>query len=860
MERLLTRLLEHPRVVLAAVAVVTLGFALAATRVQIDDSVESMLLQDDPERLYYQRFLQRFGSDELVVVGFKAERPFGRPALELTRRLSTALEGIELPPTAPGALGVPLVDRVVSLSTVTWVESRIEDGESVLAIEPFLHALPGDAAERASLWERAVGDPLYRDNLISIPRTEDFDAPLMTLVLGRLVHREGDLKYRRFVLGRAEEILAREGERNQVAGELHLAGTPILKASLGRTAQIDLATVLPMSLAVSFALLFLLFRSAPAVWIPVATVSCAVVWTVGLLTLCGSHLTVVSTVVLELIQVIGVAITIHLFSRYYDHARIVREPKAILRRTLQHVAWPAFLASFTTAVGFASLAVSKILPVREVGLYAAFGVMAAWLLAVTLAPALLLHVLPPAPSEGRLDRQRRIGRALGHVATLAERFRWPVFLGGIALIVVSVAGISRIRVETDLLGFLDEDHALRTSYDAINGEMSGIHPLDVTVRTAPGELLEPEMLSRIDRFQAWLDAQPEVDRSLSIVDYVKRVHQEMHDGDPQFFRVPETRAEVVAALILLEDAGDAAPFLYPHWEEAEEARVAARLESITSAQTVDLIARIRERLERHVASDASLVFDRASAFPPVTGVRVLDTVWYDLRRTASDLLGRGPAWPEPPARLAADQVSARVTGVTLVYAEMVESLVDGQVSSLFLAFGVIWITVVLMLRSLRAGTVAMLPNVFPITIVLGFMGYAGIALDLGTAMIGSVCMGIAVDDTIHFLTRYRRWLRAHGREAEAIRSTLDEVGRPIVTTSVALALGFMVFAFSGFGPHQNFGLLSAFTLGAALLGDLVLLPACLLIFKPRIPLPRPQEIPLAHEPEQLVARGIARAR
>ena len=165
---------------------------------------------------------------------------------------------------------------------------------------------------------------------------------------------------------------------------------------------------------------------------------------------------------------------------------------------------------------------------------------------------------------------------------------------------------------------------------------------------------------------------------------------------------------------------------------------------------------------------------------------------------------------------------------------MANSVVEGQVSSLFLSFTVIWITVMLLMRSATAGTLAMLPNVFPVVVMLGLMGFTGVFLDIGTAMISAIAMGIGVDDTIHFLSRYRRRRAELGEERAAVRATMQEVGRPMILTSLILAVGFSILCLSAFQPHLYFGIFAAIAILAALLGDLVLLPALLFAFRPQI--------------------------
>ncbi len=811
MRRFADFVLSHPRSVLITLLAITLGLGAAATRLQIDPSVENMILEDDPDLVFYRSFLERFGSDELIVVGFRSADLFSAQSLQRIQDVSDALEAI------------PDIDKVISLSNVNRIAGeKAESGESVVLIEPFLRKLPRDDAERRTLRSRALGDPLYAGNFL--PDSVEPDAELTTLILARLVIRPGDFEYRQKVAARVEEILEEQPG-------FQAAGTPILKATLGRMARDDLVWLVPVQGALTYGLLFAMFRTGAAVLLPLATVMLALTWVLGFLTLCGSYLNVVSVVILPLVQIIAITSTIHIFSHYYAHAKDPGDRRERIRDTLIKVGGPCFVASFTTAIGFLSLTASKIGPVREVGLYSAFGVLSAFLVAVTLVPLMILRFAPA--HRGREPGGRRLRTALGSLSRVTDRFRWPVLVGGIAVIGVAIVGLYRVRAETDIVGFIDESHPMRAAYAFINEEIGGVEPLDFVIRTSPGGLLEPDVLRRVERFQAWLDEQPEIDHTLSIVDYLKQVNQAMHGGDPAFLRLPATREGAAEALLLLDGREDTSPFLYPSWEVAEEARILARRDdAITSADILDLLDRASEFLAQHVVTRPDLLFDREAPFPEVVGIGALDDLYYDLRR----FLGAEIEWPTIPATLPEGTVAARATGVGVLYAMMADTLVRGQISSLFLAFFFIWVTLSVLLRSTWAGAVAMIPNLFPIVIVLGIMGYAGITLNLGTAMIGSICIGIAVDDTVHFLGRYRLHLAGESSPV-AVGRTLRDVGSPIVTTSIALSIGFSALVLSGYQPIREFGILSAVTIIVALVGDLLLLPACLLILKPRISAP-----------------------
>lgn len=797
MDRIARLILDHPTAILAALVGLTLFFGAAARESQVDSSVESMLPADAPDVVFLRGMKQRFGSDEVVIIAFTAPRLFAPPALETVRRISQDLHEIALEGDGDAEDAILLIDRVVSLADVDQIRgARGEDGGSTFEVASFLSRIPETREEQRRLWSRAVSDPLFVPNFLARPETDDPDAPLTTLILARIVDRPGDLAYRNQIRDRVEAILAAELGGAARIETFHLAGVPILKATLATLAEDALATLTPLIYLVIVAILFLIFRSVRAMILPSVTIALAVVWTVGLLTLCGSRLNVASAVIVALVRVIGAATAIYFFSEYYDTARTLRDGREIVHRALSSVLLPSFLACLTTAIGFLALATSPILLIREMGLYAAFGVTAVWLIAVTLIPTILLRMPPPPEGRRGAAASPFLMAQADRLGALVERFRWPILAGGALLLSLAAVQIATIRTTTDFVGFLRADHPVARAYRFAEREIGGITPYDIWVRSAPGALLEPELLQRIDRLQDWLEQQPEVDHTFSVVDYLKRMNQAMHDDDPRFFTLAETREQVASYLLLYEDPVESrlAPWLYPGWQDVEEARILVRARSLDTDQIDDFVARCNDFLESQLVGE------------------------------------RGPLH-----ELAAGEVEARVTGTTQLNAVVAGGLVDGQIRSLFVAFAGIWITVTLLLRSVAGGVLAMIPNVFPIVMMLGVMGYARIPLDIATATISAIAIGIGVDDTIHFLARYRRRRAELGSERPAIRAALREVGRPMVFTSAVLTCGFWVLCFSGFVPHVHFGILAGVTMLMALLGDLILLPALIFVFKPRLP-------------------------
>jgi hypothetical protein len=425
--------------------------------------------------------------------------------------------------------------------------------------------------------------------------------------------------------------------------------------------------------------------------------------------------------------------------------------------------------------------------VYELGAFSVLGVTAVTLLSLTLVPA-ALALLPlrtgrvdDAGRGGRLGRRLRasdrfdavLGRALDRVEVFCIRHSGAVISVGLAVSLAAAVAIPRIEIDTDYLSFFDEDAPVRRDFQAVNERLAGAVPLYVVLDGgAPGAFREPVALAALERAQAEIDALPGVTATVSAVDTLRRLNRAVEGDDPAAERVPETRGGV-AELLNLMPKGELGRL-----STANQGRMnlVVRTGEVGSAS----IRRLTERLEA-VLADGVLPAGMGSA----------------------------------------------VTGNAILLSRSADGIASGQAQSVALAAGSIFVLVAVGLRSVPLGLVAMAPNLVPVLIFFGLLG-AGVApLSLPTSLIGSVALGISIDDTAHTMVRYRAERRAGRSPEEAARRSWQSVGRGALTAGAMLCIGFGVVALSGFATLREFGLLSAATMAICVVADLVLLPAML---------------------------------
>jgi len=749
---------RHPVWILAVVAAVTAVSGGAIVRwdppglnLEIDPSTEPLLPRFDPARDAYTAAVREFGDDEVYVLAMQTDDVFLPERLRVLRRVHDAVAQM------------PEVRRVTSLADVVafrWIEE-----EDWLEVGRFVDEIPEDPLEVAALRQEAIGHPLYRRSLIS----DDGRTAAINVTFRKMSDRA-------FIDGRIDqriaEILATEAEPSV---SFHVAGRPHLKARVYHLMLRDLRVLIPASLAVVSACLFLVFGTRRGVVLPVSVVLLATLWTFGAMAWLERPLSVLTTLLAPMLIAVGSVYGIHALSRYEEEAREAGTPREAVLRSLEHLRTPVLIAGLTTIVGFGALMWTDVPAVFELGAFAALGIACITLLTLSGMHAAL--ALLPLRAAGERGLSGPIGARL-------EQWlgAWGGFVArhsGACLLAFGVAtagaawAIPSIVIDTDYLSFFDEDSKVRRDFEAVNDLLAGAVPIYITLEgDSAARFRRPDALRAVERIQAGAEALPDVSRTHALTDTVRVMNRAMARDDPVEERIPDTGPEI-AELVFMAPKGD--------------------LDRYTNAN--------HSRVNIMVRTGA-------------VGTAAVRDVTDALRGVVD-----GAGLPE--------DITSVVTGNALLLARSADGIARGQPRSVTLAVITIFGLIALGLGSWRLGLVAMVPNVAPVLMFYGLLGLGLAPLSLPTSLIGCVALGIAIDDTVHYLVRYRaerrRGSTAVGANAVAIR----RVGRPIAITSFALMAGFFVVAFSSFATLRQFGLLSAATMGLCLVTDLVLLPALL---------------------------------
>ena len=760
------RIIRFRVLVLLVVAVLAAGSIYFCTKLSFDSSLEGWFLEDDPSIVDYKKFIERFVGDEISVIAVFAPDVFEPRVMKAIDRLTSA------------AKDVPYTHRVRSLTNIKIFDN---DGEA-LEIRPLVPSLPRTAAESRALSKETLQNPLLTGTII------DHKAQVTAIV----VELAGgpDLMVRKVAqAGALEEIVRQENQRaaddastGSPAYKLRLSGTPVLDKAFYDYNERDFHLLVPVSTVVVLLLAFFIFRHPFLTVIPMMVVSLGLLITFGVMGALELKVNILSSMIAVLILAVGVADAVHVLSDYRRHLAEGHARVAALEQTIKELFIPCFFTSITTAAGFLSLLFSDLQPIRQAGWLAALGVTLAFILSMTLIPALLSFVEIPAVKleGGRVNALiSRLAVRLGSLSRAAN-VRVLLVSAGLVLAVIVRLIVGGVEVGTNPIEYFRKGDEIRVATELIDTRLGGSTSIELTLR-APGEgLKDPRILKKLEGFQQWIETQPGVSRALSVVDYLKELNRVLHGGDRKFFKLPNSREAIAQYYILLEGEDDFTSMVQDNYSLG---RMTARV-SFTDAGE---LSRQLPVVQRRLAQD----------FP-------------------------GP------------QVEVSLTGFVKLMGDMETYLVRSQLRSMLIAFCVITLMMFILLRSVRLGLFAMIPNLIPILLGLGFMTMVGIGLDPGTVMIGSIALGLVVDDTVHFLVQLQRQKKKTRDLQAAIVQSIKISGQPIISTSIILVAGFCVSTLGSFNPNFNFGLISAVIIVLALIADLVMLPAALRIFHPKL--------------------------
>ncbi len=737
-------------------------------RITTDTSIEGFLRSDDPVLLTYNRFREQFGRDELIIVALESAAVFTLESLQSLHQLHAELES-----------RVPYLDSIDSLVNARHIYG--DDDE--LIVEDLLQSFPQNDAQLAALRERVMAHPLYVNSLISKDAT--VTTLLLKLVTRHNVAASGEQPQWRY-LGDAEMQQAANSVGDVLRGYeaqftvVHVAGSPAFTTAVNKEMQYNTLLFAALTIAIIVLVLALLFRRASGVMLPLVLVCMALTSTFASLPLFGAPFQLPMTILPSFVLAIGVGTAIHVLTIFYRHFDGSGDKQAALGKALAETGLAVLFTSATTAAGLSSFAGGDLVPVANLGVFAAVSMVFIFCYSIFLLPA-LVAVLPLKTRPALQGRATLIDRFTAGCAVIAIRLPLPVVLAACTLLLLGLASASQLKFSHDMKQWFSPTHPIITATNFIEEHLGGTVPVEIMINAgADTPLQEPALLKKLERLQNELAAYDhnsvKVGKVLSVTDMIKETNQALHGNKPEYYRIPQHRDLAAQEFFLLELSG--AEDLFELVDtEYEVARITAMLPMLDAFHYEDFMHMVESRYQK-VLGDDVVVY--------TTGMAPL------LHKTMGDVV--------------------KTTALSYV-----------------IAMAVITLMMIALLGSFKLGLLSMLPNLLPIVTVLGLMNIFAAPLDMYSMTIGAIAIGLSVDDTVHFMHTFKRLLHASGDVAESIRETLASTGKAMTITTVVISLSFFNYMFSDMINLFNFGLYTGLCIVLALLADLLIAPALMML-------------------------------
>lgn len=739
---------NNPKKTIALLICISILFGLLLPRVHFEAEMQDMVPGGDPVIQDLEEAVEVFGSQDVLMIAVKSDNIFELETLKKIDELSEKLSELDS------------VEGVTSPFNVDLIESS----DFLIEISPIVDRVPQDANDVEEFKERLLGSRMG-ESLV----TEEGSAALILVTVEPNV--TGTTRGNRLT----EEILTIVEEK-QGPESIYVVGDAVSGHYAMKSMNQDLLFLLPLVSLVVMVVLYLSFRSARGIILPLLTVALSVVWMIGFMGLVGFPFSIVSIVAPIIMVAIGSAYGIHIVNRYYEAAESGMKGKEAVVSTMQDMNAPVTMAALTTAAGFAALVTSFVIPIRQFGIATAFGVLAAMILSLTFIPAVLTLQQIPKHIQRKKDPRVSLSSFLGRSGRYVAEHPRLVTLVACCVLVFFLIGALRITTEADFTRYLGEDNPTVMGMRVVEEEFGGSSRLSVVVDTGEDDgIKEPKVLKEIVRLQDYLDSLEYVSNPSSLTDLIMEINQVLQGGDPAEYRIPDTRQAVAQELLLFTMQGGSGIDSMVSYN-FEKALVSAQVENVGGPGTRAIVDRIDRDLNEEFNSEG---------------------------------------------------FQTKLVGLPKIMIRLMDRILDSQIWSLFLSIGVVCLIVSLLFRSVRIGLICAVPLLFTVGMNFGIMGYLEIPLDVATAMIASIAIGIGVDYSIHFVSRYRKEMRGTQYKSEALVTTTKTTGRGILFNAITLMLGFGVLLFSSFYFMTVFGLLVALTMLISSLSALTLIPAIL---------------------------------
>lgn len=779
---------DNSKKCISSVLVFVAVIATQLPNLTIDTSTEGFLHKTDPLRIAYDEFRSEFGRDEKLLIAIKTKKIFDIGFLSRLEQFHKALEA-----------GLPYITGVNSL-----INARNTYGnKDSLIVDELFEEIPKNEKNLLEKKQKALDNPLFLNLLYNEDQT------FTTIIVDTQTYSSFDAEGRPISFSDEEDGFEEDGfeedaltlenqpyltddENTSIVVKLqeiskdfqsedfdiYLTGSAVVAATIKQSMIKDVQGFIQKMVFSIVVVLFLLFRRVSGVLLPLICVVLTVVSTVSIMTIFNAPLTMATQLMPSFLLAVITGAAIHLLAVFYKDLKSTSNVKESLRYSMGHSGFAIVMTSLTTAAGMWSFSFSEIAPVADLGVFASAGILIGMLFTLVLLPALISTV----KFKQRLEKQDSssktiMDRALLRISQVSTTYVKSIIISSVAIVLVAIFFATQLRFSHFPLNWFPKDDPSRVATEVVDEELRGSVTLEVVIDTGiENGLYEPEILNKIEKATDYFNSIQGntlfVGKTLSIVDVIKESNKALNENREEFYVIPQDRNMIAQELFLFENTGsdDLQDFASSDFSKA---RITVKVPYVESLEYNDFIAQAQNKLDGYFQRDAKV---------SLTGISVM----------LSDIMGK----------------SIFSSGV-----------------SYMAAFCIISIMMILLVGSVKIGMISMIPNVLPLLLLSIVMSIFDMPLDMFTMLIGTIALGLAVDDTVHFMHNFRRYELQYNNVDKATRLTLMGTGRAITITSIVLSMGFLVLTTATMSNMFNFGILTVLAILIALLADFFLIPA-----------------------------------
>jgi len=869
----MNKLFKRPVLVIAVIAAITVFMGLQIFRVEIDNNNMRFLPEKNQARLISDYIDETFGGQVIILVGL--ERPyqtvFEKDFLARIREYAQAVEDVEF---------VKSINSIMSTQYITG------DSESIIVDDLVPVNFAGTEGEITELRRRIASWDLFRDALVS----EDLTATQILITLDVTTEDSTKPEVTRSLV-KIQELTR---EMFQGMAETYVTGMTVISATINDSMIADNLLLIPLIIVVLLGVLFFSFRRLTFVALPLLTVVIAVIWTVGTAAMIGIKLSILTTILPVILLAVGSAYGIHVVTHYAEDTRNktlpVDEHRELVFELVRKLFKPVFLAALTTLAGFVSFCFTPIVPIQEFGFCASVGVIAAFVVAVTFIPAMLLIRGPRTLKLRRSEKtgEDRFSDILTGICLGIEQKKILVLVIAVLVAGVSVYGLSKVVVDNVMVEWFHRDTGISRSDHFVREFFGGSKELNLVVEAdTTEELLHPDVLQAVDNLSVFLDKLPEVGKVVGFTDIIKRINQVFNVGESPGGLRP-------TALYTESDSfgfgdfgfsdfgfGDTDDFGFSDFDYTDDFAVEApgqeNYNDLARYSTADLIGLLDSaagkspnlsggdlvRELKRLTNYEGMAYYEIPSDPGRYGKNTPEELQrlisnYLVLLSGDDNTGYSNDPMEPTAirtmiqlrtignndsQAIIDKINAYIAvnfpknvrvvigGYATIEGAITDLIVNSSIISIALSVLMVFIIVAVSNKSLFAGVVGAVTLTLAILCNFAIMGFLGIKLNIGTALMGSLTVGIGIDYTLHFIEFFKREYRIE--KQDFLRRTFLGCGKAILINALSVGLGFAVLAFSRFLIVADLGILIALCMVITALISLTVIPALLTLIKPK---------------------------